>query len=405
MLYSQWSNKTREFNSLSEQQHEQQQQLELLNYQLDELEQFAPVDKEIKALEDEYKKLNHASEIIDKLNIISAQLSDSDSFSQNASSVQQMLSNGNKVLEEIISFDDSLTGINDLLIQALIQVEEASSEIRQYLANSEIDPQRLKELNERISSYYELSRKHQCDPSDLHEKLQQINEQLLKLENSDSYLEELQKQIKISYDDYFDVAKKLSKARAKSALELSEMVEKHIRDLGMEQAKFNIQLKVVDELLKPVKDGLEQIHFMVSTNPGQSSGLLSKIASGGELSRISLAIQVVTAQYSQIPSLIFDEVDVGVGGKIAEMIGAKLHLLSQQAQILCVTHQAQVAAHGDDHFKVEKSTQNQQTLSTIDALLTEQRIEELSRMMGGVNITDKTRSLAREMFEQAQQMA
>jgi len=297
-----------------------------------------------------------------------------------------------------------LTEINDLLAQALIQVEEASSEIRQYLSNSEVDPQRLAELTERISTYYELSRKHHCDPVDLHEKLQRIKNNLLQLENSDSYLEELQKHIKLSYDEYFKLANKLSKARGLAATQLAEMVEKHIHDLGMDQAKFNIQLKAVEDLNKPVKDGLEQIYFMVSTNPGQTSGLLSKIASGGELSRISLAIQVVTAQYSKVPSLIFDEVDVGVGGKIAEMIGAKLHLLSQQAQILCVTHQAQVAAHGDQHFQVEKNTQNQQTLSTIEALLPEQRIEELSRMMGGVNITDTTRSLAKEMFEQAQQM-
>jgi DNA repair protein RecN (Recombination protein N) len=404
-FYSQWKKKSLEFENLNKQQHEQQQQLELLSYQLDELEQFAPIDQEIKSLEEEYKKLNHVSEIIDKLNTVSAQLSDSDSFTLNALSVQQLLSNSNRLLEEIISFDDSLIEINELLNQALIQVDEAASGIRQYLSTSEVDPQRLAELTERISSYYELSRKHQCDAIDLHLKLDEIKHKLEALKNSDSYLEQLKQQIKVSYDSYFNLAYKLTKARAFAAKQLAAMVEKHIHDLGMEQAKFSIELKTVEDLQKPLKDGLEQIYFMVSTNPGQAMGLLSKIASGGELSRISLAIQVVTAQYSQIPSLIFDEVDVGVGGKIAEMIGAKLHLLSQQAQILCVTHQAQVAAHGDQHFQVEKNTQNQQTLSTIEALLPEQRIEELSRMMGGMNITNATRSLAKEMFEQAQQMA
>jgi len=224
----------------------------------------------------------------------------------------------------------------------------------------------------------------------------------LKLENSDTFLEELKEQIKNLYDDYFKLANKLSKARDVAAKQLEKLVEKHIHDLGMDQAKFSIELKLIDEPDKPVKDGLEQVHFMISTNPGQASGLLSKIASGGELSRISLAIQVVTAQYSHIPTLIFDEVDVGVGGKIAEMIGAKLHLLSQQAQLLCVTHQAQVAAHGDKHYQVEKNTQNQQTVSSIEALLPNQRIEELSRMLGGISITDTTRMHAKELLEQAQ---
>jgi DNA repair protein RecN (Recombination protein N) len=403
-IYSLWKEKTREFDSLNEQQHARQQQIELLSYQLEELEQFAPLEEEIKELEEEFKKLNHASEIIEKLNTISVKLSENDAFDSKIQSVQQLLSTSNKVLEDIVNYDESLAGIHEFLSQALIQVDEATSEIHQYLSSTDIEPERLAELTERISLYYDLSRKHQCEPEVLHETLQEIKQSLLQLENSDSYLDELQVHIKDLYADYFSLAKQLSDGRKLAASHLSELVEKHIQDLGMDQAEFRIHLKVVDDPLQPVKDGLEQIHYMVSTNPGQAAGLLSKIASGGELSRISLAIQVVTAQYSSIPTLIFDEVDVGVGGKIAEMIGAKLHLLGQQAQILCVTHQAQVAAHGDQHYRVEKNTQSQQTVSTIDSLITEKRIDELSRMLGSSSITDATRLHANEMFDQAQKL-
>ncbi|MFK5894814.1 MAG: DNA repair protein RecN [Pseudomonadota bacterium] len=402
LLYVQWKKKTSEFEDLNKQQQNQLQQIELLSYQLEELEQFSPIDQEIKALDEEFKKLNHISEINDKLMVISAQLSSSDSFDNKGQSAQQLLSTSYKVLEEIVNYDNSLLDINELLNQALIQVEEATLEIRQYLSTSDVNPERLAELTERISLYYDLSRKHQCEPEVLHERLHEIKENLLQLENSDSYLDELQEQIKTLNTEYFSLAKQLSNGRKLAAIQLAELVEKHIHDLGMDQAKFSIQIKTVDDPSKPVKDGLEQIHYMVSTNPGQSSGLISKIASGGELSRISLAIQVVTAQYSSIPTLIFDEVDVGVGGKIAEMIGAKLHLLAQQVQILCVTHQAQVAAHGDQHYRVEKNTQNQQTVSNIEPLIIEQRIDELSRMLGSANITDTTRLHAKEMLEQSQ---
>ncbi len=401
-LYSQWQQKTSEFEHLNKQQHDRLQQIELLTYQLAELEQFAPFEQEIKELEEEYKKLSHANEIIDQLNTISALLSESDSFEGKSFSVEQLLSTSNRGLEELVGYDESLLEINELLNQAFVQVQEAASGIRQYLSVSDVHPERLAELTERISSYYDLSRKHQCEPAALYETLQKIKKDVLKLENSDSYLDELQLQINNLYTDYFDLAKQLSVGRKLAAAELAIQVEKHIHDLGMDQAKFSIILKPVEDPSLPLKDGLEKIHYMVSTNPGQSSGLISKIASGGELSRISLAIQVVTAQYSSIPTLIFDEVDVGVGGKIAEMIGVKLHLLAQQAQILCVTHQAQLAAHGDQHYLVEKNTQNQQTVSTIDALKTRQRIEEMSRMLGSANITKTTRRHAKEMFQQAQ---
>jgi DNA repair protein RecN (Recombination protein N) len=410
-VFLQWKNKSKEYAQLKAQQQDQFQQIELLSYQLDELEQFEPIQGELKGLEEEYKKLNHASETNEKLNDLFQQLSDGGSFSLQGSSQQQsvlqVLSHCDKTLEEVSAYDESLKEVQEMLSQALIQVEEASQEISHRLSATELDPDQLDQLNERISLYHELSRKHQSNPYELLAKFEELKAQLSKLENSDTYLGELEGQINNLYDNYFKLAQQLSKGRKNAASELSTLVEKHIHDLGMEQAKFSIDLKptigssLSESKRQPVKDGLEQIFFMVSTNPGQATGLLSKIASGGELSRISLAIQVVTAQYSQIPTLIFDEIDVGVGGKIAEMIGAKLHLLGKQAQILCVTHQAQVAAHGDQHFQVEKNTKDQTTVSTIEALTMDHRIDELARMMGGKSITDATRSLALEMFEQA----
>ncbi len=409
VLSRSWKEKTAEFEDLNNKQQEQKQQIELLTYQLEELEQFAPVEGEIKSLEDNYKRLNNANEIINSLNNISQQLSATETYSSgtsnNNSGVQDVLSSCSKILNEIVNFDKQLSGIKDMLDQASIIIDEAYTEIRQHLDEVEPEPELLEELSERISLYYELSRKHQCEPARLHDILLQLQQQLSGLNHTDEYLEELQQQISHGKKTYVKQAEKLTAGRCDTAIKLAKLVEKHIHDLGMEQAKFSIDIVPIDSTT-PIKDGLEKIHFMVATNPGQAMGLLSKIASGGELSRISLAIQVVTAEYNDTPTLIFDEIDVGVGGKIAEMIGAKLHLLATQAQILCVTHQAQVAAHGDHHYLVEKSLvekfNDKQTISTIESLTIEQRIEEFSRMLAGANITPTTRSHAQELFEQAQ---
>jgi len=397
-LYKQWKKSSKEYRQLQESSSNQIQHIELLKFQLTELEEFFPVEKELQALEEEYQRLSHSSQIMQALEKIHQDLTENENYC-----CQHMLSSATKELEELQQYDSQLDNLYEIASNALLQIEEASSEVRQYLSSIDVDPQRLNELNERIGAYYDLARKHQCDAYELHQKKLQIETELQHFENSDEHLIALEQQIKQLQEAYFKQAKQLSQQRQKHSSQLATQVEKHIHELGMQHAHFSIQLEPNQSLSQPLPGGLEQVNFMVSTNPGQPAGLLSKIVSGGELSRISLAIQVVTAQCSDIPTLIFDEVDVGIGGGISEMIGAKLALLGNQAQILCVTHQPQVAAFAQQHFMVEKNSGKQSTTSSILPLDKEQRISELSRMLGGINISDTTRSHAQEMLTQAQQ--
>ena len=299
-----------------------------------------------------------------------------------------------------------------MLSNALIQIDEASSELRHYLDSLELDPQRLQWLDQRISDIYDLSRKHRVETNELLAHIETLRLELEHLEHADSHLETLLEEVNSAKSGYFKRAEKLTRNRNKAANLLAQQVIVHIHELGMNNCLFEIQLFPVESEL-PQLHGMEFIEFYVSTNPGQPLRPLSKVVSGGELSRISLAIQVVTAQFSDIPTLIFDEVDVGIGGGIAEMVGSKLKLLGSnshnktqntssqnKAQILCVTHQAQVASQAHQHLNVFKQSDSQSTTTRISQLNEEQRIEELSRMMGGVKITEQTRSHAREMRKQ-----
>jgi len=397
-LFNDWRKANKEYQQLQENSSDRIQHIELLNFQLSELQQFAPQEKELEDLEEEYQRLSHATQIMESLTKIQQDLTENENYS-----CHQLLSSATRELEELQQFDNHLENLNEIINNALIQVDEAASEVRHYLASLEADPERQSELNERISAYYDLARKHQCEASALFQKMLSIEAELKQIENSDEHLIELEQKISKLQNDYVKQAKQLTKQRQTHSTKLASQVEQHIHELGMQHAKFSIHLETCSDQSKPLKGGLEQVNFMVSTNPGQPPGLMSKIVSGGELSRISLAIQVVTAQCSDIPTLIFDEVDVGIGGGIAEMIGAKLAILGNKAQILCVTHQPQVAAFAQQHFMVEKSVADtNKTISSILPLNSEQRVDELSRMLGGIKISSKTRSHAQEMLNQAQ---
>jgi len=399
-LYTDWKKTSKNYQELKDSSQDQAQHIELLQFQLNELKEFVPQENELAELEEEYQRLSHATQIMQSLTQMQQDLTDNESYS-----CQHLLSSAARDLEELQQYDSHLENINEIINNALIQVDEAATEVRHYLSDLEADPERQNEINERITEYYDLARKHHCDGPELHLKMLEIESELKHFENSDENLIELEEKITQLSEDYFQQARKLSQQREKASQDLSNQVEQHIHELGMQHAHFAIMLEPFNDSSAPLKGGLEQIHFMVSTNPGQPPGLMSKIVSGGELSRISLAIQVVTAQCSDIPTLIFDEVDVGIGGGIAEMIGAKLALLGNTAQILCVTHQPQVAAFAQQHFMVEKNVNadaNSKTTSSILPLSTEQRVDELSRMLGGIKISDKTRSHAREMLNQSQ---
>ncbi|MCW8933041.1 MAG: DNA repair protein RecN [Gammaproteobacteria bacterium] len=410
--YQQWKKKSSEYQQLKQDTAERDAKLELLKFQVQELNEFELQENELPGLEDEHRKLSNANRLIETSQSIHFQLSQDE---QN--SVNHLLNRCQVDLQALSELDSTLNPIAEMLNNALIQVDEASGELRHYLDSLELDPKHLQWLDNRISGIYDLARKHRVEPHELFTHIETLKGELDHLENADIHLEALHEAVIAAQNKYFKLAKKLSSNRNKASKLLAEQVIKHIHELGMERCLFEIKLSAIDSE-QPQLNGMELVEFYVTTNPGQPLKPLSKVVSGGELSRISLAIQVVTAEFSHIPTLIFDEVDVGIGGGIAEMVGNKLRLLGsnsyesscsssdtskslqKMAQILCVTHQAQVASQAHQHLNVYKQSDAQKTSTTITQLDEEQRVEELSRMMGGVKITEQTRSHAREMRKQ-----
>ncbi|WP_198265371.1 DNA repair protein RecN [sulfur-oxidizing endosymbiont of Gigantopelta aegis] len=406
ICYREWKKTASEYAQLKQDTAEREAKLALLRFQVKELQEFDLQENELAGLEDEHRKLSNANRLIETSQTIHFQLAQDE---QNG--INHLLNHCLVELQAIAELDPSLLPISELINNAIIQVDEADSELRHYLETLELDPKQLKWLDERISGIYDLARKHRVETHELFAHIATLTQELEQLENADVHLDTLQAAVAKTKKQYFKLAKKLSTQRNKAALLLAEQVIKHIHELGMERCIFEIRTLAI-ESVEPQLHGMESIEFYVTTNPGQPLRPLSKVVSGGELSRISLAIQVVTAEFSQTPTLIFDEVDVGIGGGIAEMVGQKLRLLgsnsypdntesrSKKAQILCVTHQAQVASQAHQHLNVYKQSDEQKTETHINLLNEEQRIEELSRMMGGMTITEQTRSHAREMRKQ-----
>ena len=257
------------------------------------------------------------------------------------------------------------------------------------------NPSRQREVENRLDAIYEISRKHKVQPDQLMALTEQIDSELDKVRDSKIEIEKLEQDLSSAEKEFQELATKLSDSRREKARKLQVEITKGLQDLGMSGAKFEISL---DHSLSWSESGLDEVEFRISTNPGTKPEALSKIASGGELSRISLAIQVVTAKTSQTPTLIFDEVDVGVGGATAEVIGSLLRKLGTHAQIVCVTHLPQVAAQGHHHYVVAKSTTKVSAKTTVTRLTEENRVEEIARMLGGLEKTDLSIAHAKSMI-------
>lgn len=390
--YQQWHKLNSEFNKLSTAKSEQDHRLDLLRYQVNELETLNLQAGESEQLDTEYKRLSNASQLLQTTEQTLYALEESDK-----GSVSQQLSYFTSELQHLGKTDNKLNDIASLLDNAAIQVNEASSELRQYVDNLELDPERLSFLDERIGNIHSLARKHQVSPDELPALFEKLQQELDSIENADIHLEKLQQEITDSSQRYQAAAKALTKSRIKAAKVLSEKVSASMSELGMEGGKFEVALKTYEKDSFHA-NGNEQIEFLVSANPGQPPRSLSKVASGGEISRISLAIQVIAAESTRIPTLIFDEVDVGIGGRVAEIVGMKLKQLAAHRQVICVTHLAQVAALGEHHLQVSKRSDSATTISQINYLDKAQRVNELARMMGGIEITQQTLSHAKEML-------
>ena len=399
--YQQWHRLGRQLRELTEQSEEQSARVQLLSYQIEELDQLALEADELDALEQEQKTLAHAGEILAGGHQLLSLTSDGEGDGENCLS---LLNHCQHLLSNLSQQTDALTPVADLLSSAQIQIEEAGTELRHYLDRVELNPERQQFVEERLSTLYEVARKHRIHPKELPAFHADLQRELNSLHRSDEELEQLSEQVEYARNRYQQQADKLSAARKRAAGRLSKAVDKQLHSLGMSAAHFEVALRPLEAEQQGLH-GLEEVEFLISANKGQQARPLNKVASGGELSRISLAIQVITAQTSTTPTLIFDEVDVGIGGAIAEVVGRLLRELGARTQILCVTHQPQVASQGHQHLFVSKQATRNQTQTRIAQLSDEQRVHEVARILGGIDITERSIEHAREMLGTEQSAA
>jgi DNA repair protein RecN (Recombination protein N) len=291
---------------------------------------------------------------------------------------------------------DALSEATNLLSSAQIQVEEAVGEINRFLDRFDADPARLQQVEERLDAIYTLARKHRVQPTEVSALHQKLLDEIETLNANDEAVERLENEVSSYARHYQEKARELSDLRHRAAPELAMAVEQEIQRLGMPGGRFKIELRANGEK-ELLPNGLEQVELLVSANPGQPLKALAKVASGGELSRISLAIQVITAQTSRVPTLVFDEVDVGIGGPTAEIVGQLLRRLGERGQVMTVTHLPQVAAQGHQHLFVHKVREQDATRTAVSKLSKNERVEEVARMLGGIDLTKESLAHAKKM--------
>ena len=389
--YKQWQKNAQLIEALSNRSQEDSAQTQLLSYQLSELDELGIAVDEVPKLEAEFRSLNHADETIASVQSALTLCGGDDEKNATAAMHQAL-----KALNELPEKNARVTSIIELLESASIQLDEAVSDLRAFSDEFEANPERLEQVNTRLGLLHAIARKHKVKPNELAQVIADLRQQLNLIENSDVELEKLAAADKQLRADYLMVAGEISKQRKKGSSKLAKQVNEQLKQLGMPHASLEVQL-LASEKDKPAANGLEVVEFLVSTNPGQAAKPLIKIASGGELSRISLAIQVITAKTSHIPSLVFDEVDVGIGGGVAKVVGQLLRQLAERTQVLCVTHQAPVAGQGHHHFFVSKFTKAGSTLTQITELSETEIVRELARMLGGEDLSDESLAHAEQM--------
>jgi DNA repair protein RecN (Recombination protein N) len=386
-----WRQTRQELERLSNSGDEQRARHQLLSYQLEELESLALGETELEQLEQEHKNLTNAETLLSICRQVVEQCSESDS-----GNVLNALTASLNRLSSVNNASGSLSEATTLLTSAQIQVEEAVGELNRFLDHFDADPSRLQEIEERLDTIYTLARKHRIQPTEVATMQQKLLDEIETLNANDESIERLGDELASFARHYQEKARELSDLRQQAAVSLASAVELEIQRLGMPGGRFTIELHAnTSNELQP--HGLEHVELLVSANPGQPLKALAKVASGGELSRISLAIQVITAQTSRVPTLVFDEVDVGIGGPTAEIVGQLLRRLGERGQVLTVTHLPQVAAQGHQHLFVHKVRGSDATHTAVSKLNKSERVEEVARMLGGIDLTKESLAHAKKM--------
>lgn len=390
--YRAWKNLQTQVKNFQQKVAENEAKKQLLQYQVEELDEFALRPNEYLELEEDQRRLSN-SEQLTQLSQSALQL-----LSENETvSIDSMLYRATQYIDELSELDPRYVSVQTMLNDALIQVQEATSEVQHLASHIEQDPMLLQEIEQRLGQALQLARKHNVKPEELVEWHQKLKAELTALLDFSESEERLILEEKAAFEKMQHTAKQLHENRSQAAGKLAQQVTDSIKGLAMENAEFFIEVNL--DLAKVAANGADNIVFTLRSNLGQQAQPLAKVASGGELSRISLAIQVLTTDQSAIPTLIFDEVDVGISGKTASVVGKLLRQLGDKCQVLCVTHLPQVACHGHHQFNVEKFTVDDKTETKMTALSQEERVAALARLLGGSEITDLALANAQEMLD------
>lgn len=388
--YDGWYRLDQTMRTLSDAHAQRNERLDLLRFQVQELTELDLSAEEYQTLADDQRRISHLAGLAEGVGTATDALSELDD------SAQSRVGSARRALAPLLDVDNSLGEVAQMLDEAQIQIDEADLILRRYASDLNMDPAEHQRVERRLDLLTDVARKHRIAPSQLHEKLVELTDKLDELDHADDRLKALAEELSTAEALYRKRAAALTRKRKTAARKLATAVGKVIASLGMPDAVFSVD---IDERDAPGfgRDGQDQVTFTIAANPGERGGPLAKVASGGELSRISLAISVVTADKGEERCMVFDEVDAGIGGAVAQIVGEQLKRLSANAQVLCVTHHAQVASQAHNHWRVSKAASDGKTRSDVAVLPEKARIEELARMLGGAKITKRSRDHAAEM--------
>lgn len=389
--YADWHNALKTFQELSQSEQDRASKLDLLEFQHNELSQLDLKAGEPAELEQQFKTLSNADELIKGCYSISSELYEDEQC------IHSQLSGLQTKLSHLTQMDERLSDNTEMIETSLINLKECSDSLRHFADSLESDGESLNEIESRLNTIHEMARKYRLSPDELINKHEEIEQSLQQLTQADERLEQLENEVQEHEQAYIKAAEKLHRSRASAAKALETQTIGLLKKLAMPEVRFEIAIENRN-MEQASKTGLDTIEFLVSSNPGQPPGKLNKIASGGELSRISLAIQVATISQVDVPTLIFDEVDVGIGGGTAEIVGKLLRQLGNNQQVLCVTHLPQVASQAHQHLNVVKTHTKDKTMTSITLLKPDERVQEIARMLGGIELTEQTLAHAREML-------
>lgn len=389
---AQWHELERQRHALSQRTGDDGERTELLRHHLRELQGVVLTAEALQSLETEHRRLAHQGESAEACANARALLD-----GEHESALLPTLARARHLIEQAQRTDSRLADIVSLLESATVELREAAGALDAYLDGVDLDPARLQQVEAQLTRLHDLARKHRVPAADLAARRDAIEQELAAAENADATLAQLADRQRVALDAWRSATDRLSAARTRTADRLGRDVTGLMAELGMAGGRFDIALEPITST-EPDRQGRERAEFQVSANPGQPPRPLRKVASGGELSRIALALEVAAIGNDPVPTMVFDEVDSGVGGAVAEILGQKLRRLGHEAQVLCVTHLPQVAAQGHAHLRVHKEARQNRTRTLVTALSEHERVQEIARMLGGLDITDTTLAHARQML-------